>query len=65
MFLRGSTVPTVSKYGLSSLYPDKTVSISDAGGLANVSERSADRAAAAEDYTFVFTQLGPCPRIRK
>lgn len=34
-------------------------------GVANVSERSADRAAAAEDYAFVFTQLGPCPRIRK
>lgn len=34
-------------------------------GFANVSERSADRLAAAEDYAFVFGQLGPCPRTRK
>ncbi|MBS3927844.1 MAG: hypothetical protein KGZ65_04560 [Sphingomonadales bacterium] len=34
-------------------------------GTANVSERSADRAAAAADYAFVIGQLGPCLRTRK
>ncbi|MBX9644621.1 MAG: hypothetical protein K2W91_11040 [Novosphingobium sp.] len=34
-------------------------------GTANVSERSADRAAAAADYAFVIGQLGPCQRTRK
>lgn len=34
-------------------------------GTANVSERSADRAAAAADYAYVMGQLGPCPRTRK
>lgn len=34
-------------------------------GTANVSERNADRAAAAADYAFVIGQLGPCPRTRK
>jgi hypothetical protein len=32
---------------------------------ANISERSADRAAAAEDYRFVIAALGTCPRTRK
>ena len=32
---------------------------------ANVSESSADRAAAARDYAFVRDQLGPCPRLRR
>ena len=31
---------------------------------ANVSDRNADRSAAARDYAFVVDQLGPCPRYR-
>lgn len=37
----------------------------DLPGPANVSERGADRAAAAADYAFVMAELGPCPRTRK
>jgi hypothetical protein len=32
---------------------------------ANISERSADRAAAAADYGYVIGELGSCPRTRK
>ena len=32
---------------------------------ANISDRSADRAAAAADYAFVIGELGGCPRTRK
>jgi hypothetical protein len=32
---------------------------------ANVSERNADRAAAAADYGYVIAELGSCPRTRK
>lgn len=32
---------------------------------ANISERSADRAAAAADYAYVIGELGSCPRTRK
>lgn len=34
-------------------------------GAANISESSADRAAAAQDYAFVRDQLGACPRLRR
>ena len=33
--------------------------------VANISESSADRAAAAQDYAFVREQLGTCPRLRR
>ena len=38
---------------------------SELPSVANASENSADRAAAAQDYAFVRDQLGPCPRYRR
>lgn len=56
------TVPpreTLGWYRLACFLPSELPSV------ANASENSADRAAAAQDYAFVRDQLGPCPRYRR